>query len=326
MTSPQKLIAEYGQNQEIPLNIPENPGTGTYTFQTCYYFTTELYNNSVTRDTVVNVTLNDTRHIALIADRLFMGQANQAASSLPTSGVNLMINNLKQKLEIKGQCSYNLRNQSNEPIRFTAYICKPRGNINYVENVNSPNIYRWLATGFANNGLDSGNFFGSTNVTMYEATYSPYDSFDFVRDIKIVGQKAFTIQPGQFKRLKLSSRGKLIRPADIVQLLGTSGVNTWGGQVPKYAMNKHEKFILFKIWSNPAGWGAAQATYAKQIQMTQPGFVMHTRFKYTCRRGVQLYTPSGLIEKFGIADNSTAQPPAFIVPDAAIKGSLQVAI
>lgn len=319
---------EYGQEHVLPINVPEVPGTAPYTSQTCLYFTSELYNASIGgKNTVVTLSLLDNRHISQLADRILIAQPGQMSGGpgTPATFATTTGDNLKARFAVKGSAIYTIRNQSTEPMQFTAYYCRPRGNINYNETVAQPNFYTWLSTGFANNGIDNGHQLANTNVAMNQAVYSPFNSFDFVRDFKISKVKNYKIQPGQMKKWRLKSKNKLIRPADIIQILGAT-TGTWGQQIVKYAVNKHERFILFKAWGQPGGWGAAQATYLKQIQMTQPGFVLHTKFKYTCYKVTNTFTPSALVENVGIADNSATSFASIIIPDAAVKGLVSVAI
>jgi len=328
LSSPQEFLFEYGQEHQLPIKVPETPGTTNYNSQTCIYVLTEIWNPAVTnKSQVVTLTLMNNRHLLALADRILMGTPAQmtGAPGVPNTYSSTTGDNLKARIGVKGSCTYSLRNQSTEPVQFTLFYCRPRSNIAF-NNTTTPNVYSILSTGFANNGIDNSHVNADTNLGMNQACYSPFNSFDFTRDIQVGRVQTIKIQPGQMRKFVLRTKTKLIRPADIAQVLGSAVAGGWGNQVPKYQVNKHERFILIKAWGQPAGWGATQANYTKSIQITQPGFILHSKYRYECYKVSNTLTPSVIIESQGITDNSTAHAPAIVVPDAAVVGSVSVAI
>lgn len=318
---------EYGQEHQIPVKVPENPGTASFTSQQCLYVTTEIYNVAVTnRQQVATIHLMDNRHLLQIADRVLVGTPAQmtGAPGVPPTYSNTTGDNLKARIAVKGSCVYTLRNQSTEPMQFSLFYCRPRGNINF-DQAAFPNIYSWLATGFANNGLDNTHVNADTNITMNQACFSPFNSFDFTRDFNIDRVRNVKIQPGQMRKFSLKTGQTVYRPADIAQIVG-AGSGNWLVQSPKYVFNKHERFIMFKAWGQPAGWGTAPTAYMRLIQMTAPGFVLHSKFRYECYKVSNTLTPSTIVEASAIFDNSAAAAPSIIVPDAAVKGVVTVAL
>lgn len=305
------FYAEYGAEHSVPVT--------TGVVRPCVYFAVERYNAASTYGTVSTVELFDWNHVMTIADRFRFVDAN-LSSTAPAAGAN-GINDLKQRISISGKMISWLRNQSTETCFITAYYCRPRGKISWATNVTGThNPYQYLSAGFANNGLDSG-VVGVANVTMTNANFTPFQSFDFTHNFKVYKVKKVSLAPSEQKAFVVSCKSRVIRPIDWVEFAGTTNSTSWLGSAQKYDYQSPQKFILYKIEARPAGYGAVQGTYSKQIQMTSPTIVIDTTFKYFAKDVPQTLSTSGTIETLGIIDPTTAgHAPAIIVPDGDVVG------
>jgi len=299
--------AEYGQENVVPI---ETNG------RMCTYFTAEAYSNGATPDNVRTVELYDHAHVMTIADRYRLAVIN-AAITTPALGSSGNAFDFKNKLLIKGTAVHRVRNMTNENITVEAYFCKARHNITLKGAAATVNIYNFLSVGFANNGLDTANINPTTNLTMGFARYTPFNSWDFTKNFKVYKKKVLRLSPSAISVVKISSGTKWIRPADWVYLDGTVNTSTsFSGLNRIYSNCVPQKFVLFKMTSNPAGFGAEQSGYSRRTQETTPTIVMDTTFTYKAKQDVHMQSTDVEIEVLGITDPTTATHPATIMEDS----------
>lgn len=317
LTPPRTFVTEYGQEHTVPAQ-PGVPGDG----EQCTYFMCEAYNVAATVDTVNTIELMDWSHMMRIADWYRSGPIHNYFNSASAGGVSVLDQKFKFLLKAGVQTS-TVRNQSTEPVLVTAFYCRPRGNQLYSIGSNDVNVYSYLATGFANNGLDPGNVLPSTNANMHRSRYTPFRSWDFARSFKITRVSKMIIHPGQMKKYKLSVKQQFVRPLDWVTPDGNDAAKgSWVDFLKKFQHFRCQRFILFKISSSPAGFGAVQATYSKRIQTTTPTVVMSTHFRYVTESVPFLEAaPTDLFNPVGFVDSTTAaHNPAIVVPDGDVVG------
>jgi hypothetical protein len=308
------FTAEYGQEHTVP------SVTATTIYKQCVYFTPELHVGGATVDNVATVELFDHTHVMNIAD-YYRNQSLANSFSTAVAGNDIIQDARMRILFRRASQVCQVRNQSNEPIMITCFYVKPRGKVRDAANIT--NLYTTLATGFANNGLDPGNILASTNNAMHTAYFSPYQSFDFVRHFKIYRVVKRRLQPSQVSAFKVTVRNKYIRPLDWIEALGTGNPSTWSGSQRLYKNMPPQALLLFKLTSNPAGFGgtAPQASYANFIQETTPTIVMDTLFRYETLSVPASMSTHGVIATSGIIDPTTAgHNPQVIVPDGDVIG------
>lgn len=289
----------------------------------CEYFCTELWNNAATKDDVVTVELFDMVHLARIFNLVSSGSAGSSGLAGAENSAN-MYSSMRQKLWVSGTLTQHIRNQATEPVRLTAYYCRPRQNVTFADNIQSPSLYWWLSTGFANNGLDPTFYNPTQNDAMNTDEYSPFHSLSFVRDFKITRVKKFTIQPGQTRHMQVSNRRGFITTPVHMFSLGATTTGAWESTNPKYQFCKQARFILYKMSANEGGYGAHQAAYSKLTQTTSPAVIMRSNFKYNFRSFYARWSPAYEITFSGIGTNPGVKP-AIIVPDAAKTGVVDIA-
>ena len=305
-------VATYQQEHKVPgLVIGAVP---------CVYFACEQWGAAATKDTVISVELFDILHMGKIFDLVTVGTAAGNQGSAVTNSSEMWTSN-RQRVWVSGTMVQTLRNQATEPVRITAYYCKPRQNLTFSDTQATSSVYWWLSTGFANNGIDPGSPSPTTNDAMTEDEYSPFQALDFTRDFKITKVKKFSIQPGQFRKLAMANkRGFVTTPIHLFTPAGNSGGTNWILNNPKYQIIKQGRFILYKMTGSPAGYGGVeQGTYSKLTQTTSPAIVMRTNFKYKFRSFYARWSPAFSLDFSGIAANGVV-PPAIVVPDAASTG------
>lgn len=312
LSNDQVFTAEYAGETTVPANA--GIGVGVL----CTYVMTEVYDNAVTVDNVHTVELFDYRHLGKISDFLWVGSLTNSMLAAGANGTN-SLSSFRSKYIVRGVARYQLRNQSTEPVRISAFYCRPRHPLMLSNAVPNPNIYQWMSLGFANNGLDVGNILPSNNHTMHTARFSPFQSYDFCRDFKIMKTKQLRIDPGQSRVCYLKRRWKTIRPSDLWYVNSSSVGASWFGATQKYSYHGKEMFILFKIEAAPAGWGSAQATYAKKLATTTPTVILETTFKYHARIVPHRYEQHNDLEITGFDLNGVTAP-AIVVPDGDVVG------
>lgn len=314
----QTYVAEYGQESTCP------GVTAGFSSKPCAYFSVELYDNTVSRDTVTTIALNDYRHMASVANQLWKATLTSSFTGSVANSTTFATAS-KSKIIVKGLQMSTIRNQSTEPVVIKAWFLKPRHNIP-LTNLNAstvPSIYRYLANGFANNSLDPSHINPSNNITMFDANYTPYNSFDVCRHFKIRQVKPRTVDPGRMTVYKIRSRSHTFRPVDYWGTFGSSTASGFGSSTGQqvFAMMKSARLFLWRIEGNPAGFGAVQGTYTGLIQETTPTVVVDTQFRYSAKWLWQPQQPSGLIEKVGIVDVAGAgHNPAIIVEGGDVIG------
>lgn len=309
----QTYTAEYGQEHTVQASGSDS---------SCFYFTCELTDTAAgtTKNNVTTIELLDYRHLGTMFIDGWLGTvANSFNGPVGVSANNYTSN--KSKMLVKGWQLSRIRNQSNEPVRITCYWLRPRHDINL--NVGSSgvaNLYTTMANGFIANGINVANQTPSTNAGMTEARYSPFNSFDLCRDFKIYRVQKKVLNPSDMTTFSLKSKPVIMRPMDLWQHTGTSTAN-WDADPTKrkYDFHRRCRVLLFRVDSNPAGWGAAQANYTKNIQQTTPTVLMDTLFRYECKMVHIPPTPTAIIESAGIANNAGVGP-AIIVPDGDVVG------
>lgn len=270
-------VCRYGQENTV------SPATGSATIE---YVTTEVFDGTVgiNKDTCVNRVLLDVQHIPKLADLVWANKPTAAANINTSSNQTALTQSIETKLLISGKVVYRMRNQSNEPIFVTAYVCKVRRDYRYAQGNGTNNIYGLLSRGFATAGKDSANITADANLGMYDQDYTPYNSPIFCAFAKILKKKRFKIVPGAQHFESLKMKEKWVNPLDYVVIEGTTnGTNSWAQWTKKYDFSRHARFILFRLESNPAGYGAAQSQYSKQITHTTPTIVMDTSMQYKVR-------------------------------------------
>lgn len=318
LAPPKTFVTEYGQEHTVPAATASDG-------QQCVYFTVEAYNNTATVDNVQTIELMHQVHLMRIADYYRNGNLSTGSyfNAAALGGGYILDPRFKYLLKSGVQIS-RLRNQSNEPVSITAYFCRPRGNMTEGINSGVQNLYAFLASGFANSGLDSAHLTASTNIYMHKSRYSPFRSFDFARSFKITSVKKLLIHPGMMRSVKLRVRSQMVRPIDWVLASGTAvpASGSWTDLQPKFNYFKQQRFVLFKLTSQPAGFGATQATYSKLIQTTTPTVLLSTYYKYVTKavpywnsNPVDLFDPVGYTTSGAAGHN-----PGIIVPDGDVVG------
>jgi len=310
------FTAEYGQEHTVSRLTDA---------KSCFYFTVERYAQLNTKDDVPTIELYDWNHVMNIADFL---RVNTGLFNFPITaafGNNVVGADLRLKYLLKGKQISTIRNQSTEAVNITAYYCRPRAqHVNFGDTATGGvehNTYKFLAQGFANNGIDPGLPLPSLNEGMLDGNYSPFESFDFTHNFKVVKVRKVHIVPSSEKTFVLSSSSKLLRPLDYINNAGTtSGFANWSSSRRKYTMLRPAQFLLFKVTTRPAGWGAVQAGYSKQIQQTSPTIIMDTTFRYKAKIVPSYPSTNSVIEQVGIAING-ATAPAIIVADGDAVGT-----
>jgi len=287
LTPQREAMFTYGQQHTVPNTTIE---------QECIYFTTELFNAAVTdKVNVVTRSLLGYYDIMQVADYAWTNTPNNVHTGVNTGWVNDM---QWGPLFIKGVDEYTLRNQSNETITLTGYVCRGRKDtIRYVGSL-TENIYNFLGEGFAENGYNPGTS-TAANSALTMDNMNPRQSRMFCRNFKIVNQIKKVIGPGMSTKYKIWQRWRKFIPVDYVHTdnLGRA----WLDKTPRYSHIKGEKFVLWKLHP-PIGGVVDQVTYQKQITQTTPTVIMQTTRHLWYKH---LPRPLGSIntfEAFGIDD------------------------
>lgn len=241
----------------------------------CIYFTTEFYDGDVkdNRIGVNTIPLGGLEELRRIGEYAWINTPLDV-----TGGINngWTADNIWGKIFTKGLDTYTLRNQSNEPVRITAYVCRCRMNtIRYNGTINE-NVYNYMGEGFAENGHDVGNQ-AATNTGLTVDTMNIRQSRLFCRTFKIVKQYQLKIGPGQTAVRKMNYKWRKHVLADYML---TDNANTnWTTKTRRYAHLKGEMFTLFKLHGNIGGI-PAQATLMKVIGQTTPTVILQTQRNY----------------------------------------------
>lgn len=321
--SPERtFLAEYGQEHTVPVSTDNG--------RKCTYFTTEFYTGAaITKNDIGVVPLMDYGHMMSIADFYRSGNLSTYFATGTVGNATLVDPRFKFLLK-RGVQTSTIRNQSTEAAHITAYYCRPRQHIVPFGMTSGVfNIYMMLAHGFANNDIDPAHIYAANdavgpkviNGAMELARYTPFQSLDFCRAFKVTKVKKVNLMPSQTKNFRLKVRQQLVRPIDWADTAGTTGSNTWQGAIQKYNYYKQQRFILFKLSSNIAGFGAVQSNYSKLIQTTTPTIVMDTGIRYFTKMIPYGEVALQEIAITGFTDpTSAAHNPAIVVPDAAVVG------
>lgn len=284
----------------------------------CQYFTAEQYTSILEKDEINTRLLHDYDHWRGILHRLW--QRNNVNPE-PLDQIAWNTRNFKTKVLMQAQVTYTLRCQSNETEKVVAYYCKARDNINWgYQQIVGYNVYRYLATGFYNNGIDRSSN-STDNIAMTDAQWTPFDSWDFASRFKIYKVKQLTIEPSEQKSLSIKTKPRLITPAKFFRI--STENNGWLTVQQSYEFNKHSQFILFKIVGRPAGAGTQTTNYARAITYTTPTVIMQTKFKYAAKAILQPTMEDKREAIYGVVANAN---PAIIVPDGDAVGEEKSAI
>lgn len=311
----QNIAYGYGSEFNVVHNSDNSPA--------CVYFTCESSapgDDTLTKDTVATVELCDPLHLAQIANYIYNDFWSNSTITPSISAPNNRLVSAFNRILTKAKLTYTLRNQSTETAYLSAFYCRARGNVNW-DVTETNNIYRYLSQGFANKGLDKSHTIPSQNAAMTQLDVNPFESFDFCRNFKITKVKRLKIDPSEQVRLSLKRRPFLWRPADYFQVdpgLGT-GPWSWTSAHKRYNIFKFGTFILFKLESRPAGYGAAQANYTKYIQTTTPTVVLYSRFLYSSKMVPTMANQNAIAFNIGFGYDGT-HGPAIVVPDGDVIG------
>lgn len=264
----------YGQQHTVP-----NAVAGIE----CVYWVTEQTNPANTsRVQTITRCLQGITDIQNLASWMWMAQPTNVT---PTLNPGWNYDQVYGDLYVMGNDLYTLRNQSNETVRITAYECTARQNQLFDPTpTNLPpqtvnNKYAYLASGWAENGLDINSQFATSSI-MTRDEVTPFMSRMFTRNFKINRVRRIFIRPGGIKKLILRSRWRRHVPADYVTSQGSA--NAWTNRETRFDTLKGERFILFKLHGNIGGIDA-QATMEKNISQTTPTVIMHTKRVYRCK-------------------------------------------
>lgn len=182
------------------------------------------------------------------------------------------------KIAVKGRETYKLRNQSNETIRLTCYYCVARRDWKFDYTTQDLNIYKILATGFAENGLTV-NGVNADSVNMQDDRHTPFQSHAFCRQYKITRVKNIVIAPGAIVARKIRYPWRVHTPAHYTTNPGSETGSSWSGRGRNVNSLKGERFILFKLHGNIGGI-AGQTVLEKDIGQTTPTVIMETSRMY----------------------------------------------
>lgn len=316
----QTFTAEYGQFFQVPGVVVGSSRKPSL------YQTVELYNsgNTYTQDNITTIELYDYRHLASMFNQVWKNTLTRSFD-VAASASTQYDTSARAKLLIKGYQMSQIRNQTVEPALIRAYVLKPRHHIPPLSSGQgtTQNIYAYLAAGFANNGLDSGNYLPSTNSAMITANFTPFMSYDVCKHFIIKPLKPRRLEGGAMTTYKIKGKRMLVAPMDIWYTSGTQTATLWDALNTRiYSFIKGSRILLLKIEGNPAGIGGHQANYSKVIQETQPTFAMDTIFRYEAKFVHKPRTPDGIIENAGITDATTvAHAPTIILPLGNVPGN-----
>lgn len=264
----------------------------------------ERYQAGLTQNNAQTVCLHDYDHWGAIFGYLW--------ESLPFSTNNIKsfgeigpTESIGTKVALSCNVQYKIRNQTNEPVTITAYYCRQRGNLMYDGGNAGANIYQFLAAGFATSGFDADNVTPTTNSHMTLDRNTPFDSYTFLKNFKITKTKKIWLLPGAMKSC-YQKRSIYISPADYYRTEGTTqAAVAWDALTRKWGMTKFNDFVLFKLSTNPAGYGSTQSdAYSRQIKYTSPTVIMHTSFRYVGRVLKSQTRSSTTIEVLGIQNET----------------------
>lgn len=283
----------YGQQHTVPnaLNRVE-----------CVYFTTESTNTThADRNETITVPLCGVNEICNIADYAWQTNPQNLTATVNAGWVGDIT---WGKLFVKAHEKQEIRNQSNEPVTLTAFTCRTRANV-YLDTSaveKDYNIYYYLGTGFAENGMDATNR-TATNQTLTDSRISPFQSRFFCRHFKIVRVKRYHIQPGNILTTQNKTRWRSFQPADITRNLDTSTAFTARSKM--YNNIRGEQFVLWKLQGNIGGIDG-QATFEKNIGQTTPTVIMRTFRKYAFKHMPITKSPALTFAADGITTAATS--------------------
>lgn len=301
LTEEQPINLTFGQQHTVP-DVTTDPE--------CVYFTVEQSNVTHTeRSETTTRSLGGMLDVLNVADQLFVKQPSNAVSSANAGWSDDMA---WGSMYLKGKDIYEIRNQSNETVYITAYICTSRQNAYFApdDTTNNPkNIYYYLATGWSERGFDVNNQ-QPENDAMRVDIFTPFMSRQFCHQFKINKVEKFKIEPGKIKKKSLALRWRKYIPADLT--IPTGGGSAWVAKQRKFDTLKGERFILFKLHGNVAGQ-ATQTTIEKWVTQTTPTVVMRTFRRYWGKHFPQTKKPVVYYPPFG---HTGAGAAANIIVDA----------
>lgn len=265
----------YGQQHTVPNSNSDVE---------CVYFITEQVDLTHTHPIeTITRPLQGIADVLNVADRAWVVTPNNAVAGLNQGWTtDVAFGNLF----LRGTDKYEIRNQSNEVVKLTCYTCTCRQDTQFRKvpttdpgppiTTSSNNIYNYLGTGFAENGMDINNQ-TATNAYLQRDQFTPFNSRYFCRHFKINKVSRMIIAPGGIRSMTLVSRWRKHTPADYVENTGSG--TSWATRSRIYDDIKGERFILFKLHGNIGGIDL-QSTMEKEIGQTTPTVIMKTVRKY----------------------------------------------
>jgi len=285
LAEPRSINYSFGQQHTVP-NASDN--------LECIYFTTEKTNTSVTdRINTQTRPLGGLDDIISVADILWV---NTPANNTPASNSGWSSDINWGAMFIRGVDKYVLRNQSNDHMRITGYVCSCRKDIQFNDGL-LKNIYNFLGTGFAENGFNI-NEQTANNLATYNDTMTPFQSRMFCRTFKIHRTVRKFLQPGQSTTHKLRLPWQKRVPADYT--MNTGAATAWADRLKRVSNVRGERFILWKLHSSIGGI-TGQTTLEKNIGQTTPTIIMSTIRHYQVKHfprpnaSVVTFVPSGIV-------------------------------
>lgn len=314
LTNDQKFVMVYGSQHTVPAATVSGGPTGLY------FTAEETLSGSagVTRDTIDTPCLFFYDHMDAIFNQLWSSNTNTGSIPIPGStGFNTM--GLRTKVLLGGTVSYTLRAQSNETSFIDCYYVRARKDVqSQVGTSGSPNVYTFLARGFANNSLDNLNINPSTNDAMESRIYSPFQSYDFCKYFKIVKVKQIVIPPSEERTLRLTSKPRIVTPISYYfTRANIDGAQTFSTLARAYQYINRSQFILFRLHGRLSGIGTTQPNYSQAVSFTTPTVHLNTNFTYNARIVQHQSEIHAMYANFGITTTST---PKIIIPGGDVIG------
>lgn len=297
---------EFGQQHVVPNNLNN---------MECVYFTSEETDTSVeSEDSVLTRSLRCLYDIRILVGYAFSSTFDDTA--INTSPATANRDWFQGHLWVRGIDTYTIRNQSNEDIYIDAFVCSVRKNFkqdpSYVQN-----LYQVLGKGFQERGYDTGNG-GAYNGGLTRSALSPFNSISFTRLVKVNKKYKIRIPPGKMHRSVLKVAWKPFQPLEYLSFNGTAS-ETWTSGTMRYDYIRGERFMLFKLYSNPIAV-TGQITLTHNIGQSQPGVIMNTLRRYEYKHmpmqslsNIITNTPAGIVTGAGVImgdDDFKEQAPA----------------
>lgn len=176
-----------------------------------------------------------------------------------TSWYDVLSSNLYDiNLRMGWRCRYQLQNQTNHPIRYTAYLVKVRRDVPHVDLTTTVN-----SADYSNIFNVAGNYIARTGdfPTIPDAnnpvlTYESQNVWSYppVKDVwKVVKRVNFSLDPGQFRAFSLSRK---IRRINLVRMYPPTKLQTTVQNEPPPAMewDRGDCMYVFRQFSAPADY------------------------------------------------------------------------